>query len=55
MIHNNLASYKVAPLTMVFLVDDNKVLTIKRNEDKKIYPDKISGFGGKRTTAWRNS
>ncbi|HSW91691.1 MAG TPA: NUDIX domain-containing protein [Candidatus Saccharimonadales bacterium] len=42
-----LDSYKVAPLTMIFLVDGNKVLTLKRNEDKKIYPGKISGFGGK--------
>jgi 8-oxo-dGTP pyrophosphatase MutT (NUDIX family) len=43
----NLDSYKVAPLNMVFLIDDDKVLTLKRNEDKKIYPGKISGFGGK--------
>lgn len=43
----SLDSYKVAPLTMVFLVDGGKVLTLKRNEDKKIYPGKISGFGGK--------
>lgn len=42
-----LRSYKVAPLSMIFLVDDGKVLTLKRNEDKKIYPGKISGFGGK--------
>ena len=47
MIHNDLASYKVAPLTMVFLVDAGKILTLKRNADKKIYPGKISGFGGK--------
>jgi 8-oxo-dGTP diphosphatase len=44
---NDLNTYKVAPLTMVFLVDGDKVLTLKRNEDKKIYPGKISGFGGK--------
>ena len=43
----NLDAYKIAPLTMVFLVDDDKILTLKRNEDKKIYPGKISGFGGK--------
>ncbi len=43
----DLNSYKIAPLTMVFLVDGNRVLTLKRNKDKKIYPGKISGFGGK--------
>jgi 8-oxo-dGTP pyrophosphatase MutT (NUDIX family) len=43
----NLDSYKVAPLNMIFLVDGDKVLTLKRNENKKIYPGKISGFGGK--------
>ncbi len=32
---------------MIFLVDRDKILTLKRNEDKKIYPGKISGFGGK--------
>ena len=47
MIQNDLASYKVAPLTMIFLVEGDKVLTLKRNEDKKIYPGKFSGFGGK--------
>lgn len=43
----NLTSYKVAPLSMIFLVDDGRVLTLRRKEDKKIYPGKISGFGGK--------
>jgi len=43
----DLGSYKVAPLSMIFLVDNGKVLTLKRNEDKKIYPGNISGFGGK--------
>lgn len=43
----NLDSYQVAPLSLTFLVDGSKVLTLKRNEDKKIYPGKISGFGGK--------
>lgn len=47
MTHIDLASYKVAPLSMIFLLDGNKVLTLKRNDDKKIYPGKISGFGGK--------
>lgn len=42
-----LDSYNIAPLTMIFLVDGDKVLTLKRNDDKKIYPGKISGFGGK--------
>lgn len=32
---------------MIFLADGDKVLTLKRNEDKKIYPGKVSGFGGK--------
>ena len=44
---NTLSTYNVAPLTMIFLVDSDRVLTLKRNEDKKIYPGKISGFGGK--------
>jgi 8-oxo-dGTP diphosphatase len=43
----DLGLYKVVPLTMIFLVDGDRVLTLKRNEDKKIYPGKISGFGGK--------
>lgn len=43
----DLNSFKVAPLTMIFLIDGDKVLTLKRNKDKKIYPSKISGFGGK--------
>jgi len=42
-----LDTYKVAPLTMIFLIDGSRILTLKRNEDKKIYPGKISGFGGK--------
>ena len=43
----NLAQYNVSPLTLIFLVEDDKILTLKRNPDKKIYPGKISGFGGK--------
>jgi len=41
------SAYKVSPLTMIFPVDGTRILTLKRNEDKKIYPGKISGFGGK--------
>jgi 8-oxo-dGTP diphosphatase len=43
----NLEAYNVAPLSMIFLVDGDKILTLKRNPDTKIYPGKISGFGGK--------
>lgn len=43
----DLTTYNVSPLTLIFLVEDGKVLTLKRNPDKKIYPDKVSGFGGK--------
>jgi len=32
---------------MIFLVEGDKILTLKRNADKKVYPGKISGFGGK--------
>lgn len=43
----DLTKYKVSPLTLVFLVDNTKILTLKRSGDKKIYPNKLSGFGGK--------
>lgn len=43
----NLTHYNVSPLTLIFLFDNGRVLTLKRNPDKKIYPNKISGFGGK--------
>jgi 8-oxo-dGTP diphosphatase len=44
---SGLASYNISPLTMIFLVDNDKILTLKRNPDKKIYPGRVSGFGGK--------
>ncbi|HEU4966623.1 MAG TPA: NUDIX domain-containing protein [Candidatus Saccharimonadales bacterium] len=43
----DLTTCNVSPLTLIFLVDNDKILTLKRNPDKKIYPGKISGFGGK--------
>lgn len=43
----DLTKFNVSPLTLIFLIDGDKVLTLKRNPDKKIYPGKISGFGGK--------
>lgn len=43
----DLTTYNVSPLTFIFLTDGDKVLTLKRNSDKKIYPGKVSGFGGK--------
>jgi 8-oxo-dGTP diphosphatase len=43
----DLSSYKVSPLSMVFLIEGNKVLTLRRKASKQIYPNKISGFGGK--------
>lgn len=43
----DLSTCNVSPLTMIFLIDNDKILTLKRNTDKKIYPAKISGFGGK--------
>lgn len=43
----DLNTHQVAPLTMIFVIDRGKILTLKRNKDKKIYPGKISGFGGK--------
>lgn len=43
----NLTRFNVSPLTLIFLVDGDRILTLKRNPDKKIYPDKVSGFGGK--------
>ena len=39
--------YQVVPLTMIFVADGDRILTLKRDMDKKIYPGKISGFGGK--------
>lgn len=42
-----MANYKVSPLTLIFLVNEGKILTLKRSPNKKIYPNKISGFGGK--------
>ena len=43
----NLTQFNVSPLTLIFLMDGDRILTLKRNPDKKIYPDKVSGFGGK--------
>lgn len=34
----DLSKYKISPLAMVFLVEGDKVLTLRRNDDKKIYP-----------------
>ena len=42
-----LAGYNVSPLTMIFPVEGDKILTLKRAADKKIFPGKLSGFGGK--------
>ncbi len=38
---------KVSPLTLIFLRDGDKVLALKRSFQKKIHPNKWSGFGGK--------
>ena len=43
----DLTSYNISPLTLIFLVEGDKILTLKRNPDKEMYPGKISGFGGK--------
>lgn len=43
----DLSGYKVSPLTLTFLIREDKVLTLKRRSDKQIYPNKVSGFGGK--------
>ena len=43
----DLATYDVSPLSMIFLVDGENILTLKRAADKKIFPNKLSGFGGK--------
>ncbi|MFA6919009.1 MAG: NUDIX domain-containing protein [Patescibacteria group bacterium] len=47
MIDLDLANYKVSPLTLTFLIKGDEILTLKRSSNKKIYPNKISGFGGK--------
>lgn len=47
MININIQNYKVSPLTMIFLIDQDQVLTLKRSPHKQIFPGKLSGFGGK--------
>lgn len=37
----------VSPLTLIYLKDGNRVLALKRAPNKKIFPNKWSGFGGK--------
>jgi 8-oxo-dGTP diphosphatase len=37
----------VSPLTLIYLRDGDKILTLKRASNKKIFPNKWSGFGGK--------
>lgn len=44
---SNLTAYDVSPLTMIFLVDGDRILTLRRAADKNIFPNKLSGFGGK--------
>lgn len=43
----DISNYKVSPLSMIFLLDGNNILTLRRKGNKEIYPNKISGFGGK--------
>lgn len=43
----NLPSYNLVPFTLTFLIDNNKILTLKRAPNKKLYPGKLSAFGGK--------
>lgn len=43
----DLSQYKISPVTMIFLKDNDRVLTLHRSPRKQIYPNKISGFGGK--------
>lgn len=38
---------KVAPYTLIFPIEGDKVLTLHRSTSKKVQPDKINGFGGK--------
>lgn len=44
---SDLDQVNVTPLTMIFLIHRRKILTLHRAKNKKIYPDHISGFGGK--------
>lgn len=37
----------VSPLTLIYLKDGDKLLALKRAPNKKIFPNKWSGFGGK--------
>ena len=43
----DLSQHKVSPLVMVFLKNGQKILTLKRAAHKQIFPNKLSGFGGK--------
>ncbi len=42
-----LTNYKVSPLTLIFLIKGDEILTLRRSSNKKVYPNKLSGFGGK--------
>lgn len=43
----NIKNYKVCPLTMVFLKNGDQILVLRRAANKQIFPNKLSGFGGK--------
>lgn len=43
----DLSQYKVSPVTMIFLKNSDSILTLHRSPSKQIYPNKISGLGGK--------
>ena len=43
----DLTNHKVSPLTLIFLIKGDEILTLRRSGNKKVYPNKLSGFGGK--------
>lgn len=43
----DIQNYKISPLTLIFLVKNYQVLTLRRSPHKQIFPNKLSGFGGK--------
>lgn len=43
----DLAQYKVSPLSMVFLVQNDQILVLRRAANKQLFPNNLSGFGCK--------
>lgn len=43
----SLNNKKIAPLTLIYLIKDGRVLLLKRNTNKAMFPGQVLGIGGK--------